>query len=162
MAQIKLRFITQWGPVSFIIRKFMWSQFSHVEFVVPTGYLGAREMGVRIRGFDYCKPKREALGIIECSDEVADKVLAFARAQIGRPYDFISVLFGFPFRLDLGSRKNHRWFCSELVAVSFEQAGYPLVERRNKDRITPEDLFQSPLVQIKEKCFESINNDRPA
>ena len=136
--------------MSFIIRKILWSSFSHVEFVVPTGYLGARERGVWIRKFDYCKPKREVLGTVECSDEVADKVLAFARAQIGRPYDFISILLGFPFRLDLGSRKNHRWFCSELIAVSFEQAGYPLVDRRNKDRISPEDLYQSPLIKIKE------------
>lgn len=147
---INLRFITQSGPVSFIIRKFLWSQYSHVEFVVPIGYLGAREMGVKIRPFDYCKPKREVFAQVECNQEVSDKVIAFARSQIGKPYDFISILAGFPFRLDLGSKDGKRWFCSELVAQAFEAANYPLVERRNKDRISPEDILQSPLVKIKE------------
>lgn len=143
---ITLRFITEKSLVSFIIRKFLWSSISHVEFKVPGGYLGAREMGVKVRPFNYIKPKREIFATVNCTDEVTEKVLAFARAQIGKPYDFISILFGFPFRMDLGSSKYNRWFCSELVAVSFEQAGYPLVDRNKCDRISPQDILESPLV----------------
>jgi len=148
MASIKLRFITEAGPISFILRKFMWSSISHVEFVMPTGYLGAREKGVWIRKFDYCKPKREIFGSVECDDATAKKVLDFARSQIGKSYDFWSILLGFPLRLDVGSKDDKRWFCSELVYCSFLAAGIDLLNGRKADRVTPQDILESPLVKI--------------
>lgn len=144
---IKLRFITAAGPISWIIRKFTWDNYSHVDFVLPEGYLGARDLGVKIRPLNYIKPTKQLFAVVKCNDEISEKVIAFATSQIGKPYDFISLL-GFMLRMDLGSRDDKRFFCSELVAQSFEAAGYPLVDRMKVDRITPRDLLISPLVEI--------------
>lgn len=145
---IKLRFITQHSPISWGIRMFTWSDFSHVELVLPEGYLGADEDGVKIRPFNYCKPSRCVIGTVGCSADVSQKVIEFAKSQIGKPYDYTSII-GFIMHRDW--RERDSWFCSELVAASFEEGDYPLLDTEHMNRITPQDLLLSPLITLQEE-----------
>ena len=143
---ITLRFLDNYGPVAWAIKAFTWSQISHVEFVFQDGYLGAvAPDGVKLRPFDYTKPKKEWFGTVECTDEQAAKIKGFARAQIGKPYDYLQIL-GIVLHKDGGN--NYSWFCSELVFASFANAGILLLDRDPQDRITPYDIFSCALVKV--------------
>jgi uncharacterized protein YycO len=147
MTKVQLCFSTSWGPVSTFLRFFTWSQISHVDFVVPEGLLGAREMGVKIRPFGSIKVTRDIIAYVVCTEDQAEQVLGFARAQIGKPYNWLGLL-GFAVRRDFPSKK--RWFCSELVIAAFEMAGIRLLNIKDVDRVTPEMLLNSPLVVVQQ------------
>ena len=143
---IKLRFLDNSGIVPALIKVFTWSQISHVEFALADGYLGAvAPGGVQLRALDYTVAKKEWFGVVSCPDEQAKVVIDFARAQIGKPYDYPQIL-GIILHQDWGNKRS--WFCSELVFASFAQAGINLLDREVSDRITPYELFCSPLVKV--------------
>lgn len=65
------------------------------------------------------------------------KAIAWARTQIGKPYD-MSAVFGLMFRSSWGDQG--KWFCSELVANAISLAGghqFPV----SASRITPRDIW---------------------
>ncbi|MEI7620195.1 MAG: YiiX/YebB-like N1pC/P60 family cysteine hydrolase [Candidatus Falkowbacteria bacterium] len=45
-------------------------------------------------------------------EETIEKVIVFAHKQIGKPYDFLL------------EHRNDRYFCTQLINVSFEEAGF--------------------------------------
>jgi uncharacterized protein YycO len=111
---------------------------------VRDGYLGSQAPeGVRCRPPGYCTPSHEMHCHVEVPDAVAVKIMGFAWQQVGKPYDFRSIL-GFLIRRDW--RERDSWFCSELVAYSFEQAGWPLLRTGECNRINPSSLSLSPLL----------------
>ena len=159
-----------------IIRVLGHSYFSHVDFVVPIatvsewtgtdyssvgeyGLLGASNSpgspvivgsprGVAIRTADY-----QSFGIrrrVSLKTDRADAILAFAREQIGKPFDTGAlsprVFLSDPFYGAVESRDwRHpdKWFCAEMAVCSLEEGGYwgegaklPI----KKNRITPADL----------------------
>lgn len=139
MKTIVLQFSANNGVASRLIRWFTWSPYSHVDFVLDNGkLLGAQTNGgVLVRAPDsYSKVLRVAV-------EAPDAVLEYAQSQIGKPYDY-SGIFGIILRSNWHRSKN--WFCSELVAWSFQQAKHPLLRTENTSRITPRDLLLSPLL----------------
>lgn len=136
---ITLQFSAQNDIASWAIRRFTWSQYSHVDLVLPDGsLLGARTAaGVSIAPAHPCH--RAARFTVDAPDEV----LAIAKGQIGKPYDW-SGIFGMISRSDW--QQPDQWFCSELVAWAFQQAGMPLINAQTH-RITPRDLLLSPYLQ---------------
>lgn len=67
----------------------------------------------------------------------------WALTQVGKGYDY-SAIAGIA--LDRNWRDLSRWFCSELVAMAFEQVGSPILSTRPSAsvwRITPRDLLLS-------------------
>jgi len=149
---IRLRFVGESAPFAKLIRFWTWdSKFSHVEFVFTEGYLGARPIsGVRVRPFDYIKPKYQAFATVTLEDSFEDSkmtqsVETFARSQIGKPYDYLGIV-GFVIKHDFND--THRWFCSALIAEAFEQAGCPLLDLNQLDRISPRDLTLSERVKF--------------
>lgn len=137
---ITLQFSTQHKPGAWLIRKFTWSPFSHVDFVLPDGrLLGARGAGgVQIR-----EPELFAK-LARFQVDAPAAVLELAKSQIGKPYDW-GAIAGFVAKHDWSS--EHAWFCSELVAWAFHQAGCPLLNARHLNRITPRDLLLSLSVK---------------
>lgn len=141
---ITLQFSKRRGLGSQAIRWFTWSAFSHVDAVLADGrLLGATfEHGVALRPHDpaeYSRIERFAV------DVPAEPVLYAAMSQIGKPYDW-GALLGFALR----SGSHHdagAWFCSELWAWAFHQAGYPLLRTDHLHRISPRDLLLSPLLR---------------
>ncbi|MHB8484226.1 MAG: hypothetical protein ACYDCM_00645 [Candidatus Acidiferrales bacterium] len=140
---IRLQIVTEkWNPISAAIRFSTRSWASHAEFIDVTAQvtLGARcAGGVKIRP---CAKDHYS----RVEQFIADGIMrayAWALTQAGKPYDF-SAITGIA--LDRNLHDESRWFCSELVAVAFEKAGYPLLSTRPSAapwRITPRDLLLS-------------------
>lgn len=141
---LTLLFSTTGGPVARFIQLFTWSDFSHVDAVLPDGsLLGARAQGgVRIRTATYLGTAKTARFHVALSEAQTAAVWTFLRAQIGKPYDFTAIL-GLLARRDW--QNEDKWFCSELIAAACAAAGSPLV-RELQDRITPRDLLISPRI----------------
>ncbi|HXN99568.1 MAG TPA: hypothetical protein VN881_10875 [Candidatus Acidoferrales bacterium] len=140
---IRLQLVTQpWDPVSAAIRFTTRSWSSHAEFVdVAAGTtLGSRSFGgVKVRpcaNDHYSKVEQFTAAYIEQAYE-------WALTQVGKAYDY-SAIAGIA--LDRNWRDGSRWFCSELVAMAFEQVGSPILSTRPSVsvwRITPRDLLLS-------------------
>ena len=150
-----LQFITSDSFVSRAIRAVTWSQFSHVDLVVPSAIyypsngampdmlLGAQADGVKLRPRNYCKMTKCALVYANVTIEQSRTIYDFAMAQIGKPYDYTALMGNL---LHRDWQEDDSWFCSELVAAAFAHAGVPLL-RGNHSRITPGMLLQSPLLE---------------
>lgn len=125
-----------------LIRAATWSDFSHVEFVLPSGRLlgAAADGGVLIRDprTDYSRVERYRV------DTQAEPIVEAAREQLCKPYDWAGVI-GWGLRRDW--QEDDAWFCSELVAWAFHAAGHPLLRAERLHRITPRDLLLSPLLR---------------
>lgn len=146
MAYFKIRFITEPDWISGAIRTVTDSQWSHVEIVLPDGYLGAHyPSGVQIRPLGYCQPLRERRYQIPVSDAALGQMLAFAHAQVGKPYDTEDI---FGILLQKNWENQSAWICSELVAATAEAGGLFMlnVQPEYTHKITPEMLHLSPYL----------------
>lgn len=148
MATIRIRFVTCADLVSLLIREKTFCDYSHVEFVLDDGTtLGAHASGgVRVRPANYDTFTKVAVFDVTVTDEEKSKILAFAHAQLGKPYDF-GAIAGLVVNRDW--RDPSKWFCSELVTAAFEQAKPLLRVADSIDRITPRDvLLSTELVPV--------------
>ena len=139
--------------MSVAIALFSHGPFSHADFILPgEGLLGASGPdaslkdpgGVLIRKFNpwpYLHPPKVAK--LEVSDELAARVIARARTQIGKPFDNAAV-----WNIISGERgvRDWRalagWFCAEFITWVLEVESffnYTLIT--TKDRVTPDDLL---------------------
>lgn len=131
-------------------------RFSHVDLVMPDGQLlGARSdviggapPGVQLRDHRYVGHDQTLRVEIPCTDEQAAKAIAFAKEQIGKPYDKMAI---FAFIIGRNWREDDAWFCSELCTMILETAGiiHPLAATANKISPAALVLVLSALVPIK-------------
>lgn len=97
--------------------------YSHVDIVLPDEtLLGARDdvvggqpSGVHIRPAGYETWERVARVHVECTEEQAAIAYAYAKAQLGKPYDSTAIL-AFIFNRDW--KEEDSWFCSELAIAT--------------------------------------------
>ena len=146
MREIRIRFITTAGFVSWAIRRVTFSEFSHVELVTDTGYIGAHsDGGVQERQSGYCAPlfeRRYALPVTETQYRMA---MAYARGMIGTPYNFKDIA-GLLFHHNWSTPK--RVICSMFVLQCFQAAGIQLLNvlPQYSNLVTPDTLHLSPLL----------------
>lgn len=139
MSSVSLLFSTSRHPMSAVIRACTWSSWSHValvdgdDVIEATAPAGVRRFPV-VRAIDHAKRGQ----IIDLPCRNPDAVLTAAASQIGKPYDYTAVL-GLGLRRDW--QEDDAWFCSELVAWAFAQAGEPLFRADVLRRVTPEHLW---------------------
>ena len=145
---ITLRFVTSDSFISKAIRDLTHSPYSHVEFALPEGYLGAHiDGGVMLRPLDYEKPSAELFLEVDVPDAAWPRIMGFAKAQIGKPYD-TSGIFGFIAPGQRDWKEPDSWFCSELVAASFDEGGYSLLRTDGQTcKISPRDVLLSPYLK---------------
>jgi len=135
---IKLRCIEEAGIASDLIDWKEGGKFSHVEFILPEGYLGSRfNGGVQIRPFDYCNPVREAIMSVELGVEKESAILTWAKAQIGDSYGWKSVV---DVAVNEDLFKPSGLDCSQFVAMSFSKGGF-FICRKPFPMITPSDIY---------------------
>lgn len=138
----------KWALDSALIRWNTRCRYSHAGFY-DSGqgeYLSAQfRGGVRIRtetGHGVCR-ERASERVFFYAPKI-EKAYEWAKTQIGKNYDHTAI---FGLALDRDWRAKDSWFCSELVAKAFEQAGAPLL---NPDvdvwRVTPRDILLSLVV----------------
>jgi uncharacterized protein YycO len=141
---IELRFVNGYGPISKFIEFWTWGDWSHVDIKTSRGWLGARASGgVQIRPWNYTTFASEESRYISLPEQQEQQIMNWYMAQIGKPYDFLAIA-GMPLRRDW--RSDKRWFCSELAIAGFEQAGISLLNVSHLNRVTPRDLYLSPLL----------------
>lgn len=152
--QIVLQFSTSTALASMFIRRMAHSPFSHVDMVLSDGLFGASDnpdapvvrgnpRGVAVRPFDYQEFNIRRNAVIKTTK--APRIHDEAMTQLGKPFDVNAVSFSSftsdePF--DRSWRDKDCWFCSELMAWSFEKANYwgrPLMWPKN--RLSPTDFL---------------------
>lgn len=124
-----------------LLRAFLWSNWTHCgiidssdegDFVIEA----SPSKGVqRIPLEDYTDKSSEFI-ILLIPVKNSQRVIDCAKTQIGKPYDWLGVI-GIGFRRHW--QNTGRWFCSELIAWAFEEAGEPLFIFKTW-RITPRDV----------------------
>lgn len=136
------RFVTEAGFTSWAIRWFTWSDWSHIDFVLPSGkFLGARlDGGVQIRPHDYIRPSKFCYAYVEVVDP--RRIYGWATSQVGKPYDWKAIA-GFLPRMNW--QDPGHWFCSEFFAQAFQLKDMPIVDRM-ASRITPQTDYESVRV----------------
>lgn len=142
---ITVRYSTmQHDLVCGLIRAFTWSEFSHVDVVMPNGkLLGARAKGgVSELNSDYEPKAKVAYYFIHGLTLTQEGlVYQFLQSQLGKPYDYGAVA-GWLLHRDWQS--PIKWYCSELVAAAFLYAGVPLLNLEKVNRIVPGLLMLAP------------------
>ena len=129
---------------SLLLRAFLWSGWSHVAIVDGEDVIEAvAGDGVRRRPMAALLAESSEFVVVSVPALNAQAVVAAAASQIGKPYDWRGVL-GIGFRRRWQDADS--WFCSELVAWAFREAGHPLF-RLDEWRITPRDLY-GPIFMV--------------
>lgn len=125
--------------MSTVIRAATWSRWSHValidgdEVIEATAPAGVRRFPV-VEAINHAK--RGAIVELPCRS--AESILSAAASQLGKPYDYTAIL-GLGLHRDW--QDDDSWFCSELVAWAFQQAGEPLFRPEVMRRVTPQHLW---------------------
>ena len=133
---------------SWLIRTVTWSEWSHVELVLPNGQLlgAAAPHGVVVDKLD--KRLSIASQVIEMDVSRwvnASAVEAWANEQVGKPYDWAGCV-GIGIHRDLQDDK--KWFCSEFVVAALCAGGFEPYRLETLHRITPQDLWKLNLPTV--------------
>lgn len=138
MSAVRVVFTRRHTLGSVLLRAALWSAWSHCALIdgdeVIEAAVGA---GVRERPLAELLAEASEHEIIEIPARNPAAVIAAARSQVGKPYDWRGVI-GIGFRRRW--QDEDAWFCSELVAYAFEAAG-DLLFRAKRWRIRPPDLY---------------------
>ena len=79
-----------------------------------------------------------------CPQSTVRAAVSWASKQVGKSYDWTAIC-GFALRRDW--HDETRWFCSELVEGAMDHCGAQLLHDSGYlDRITPRDLYLSPML----------------
>ena len=121
---------------SLLIRSATWSRWSHVCLATPDGTAieataahGVQEVDV----YDVIdRSSMVALGRVWCPDVPA--AIAWARRQVGKPYDYFGAL---GLGLHREWQQDDKWWCSELVEAALAKGGN-LRFRHDLQRVTPQ------------------------
>ena len=156
------------------IRKLMGNTISHAALYVGDGMLvEAVEGGVELKTLEQALAD-DSLAVAfrhpSLSEEQRLKVRDFAGQKIGKKYDFVALVKHLTYRLDratwcprkegaerlscenwvgrinLGTRTNDKWFCSELVFAAFQHAGAPLTSQPPHWQ-APQDIVELELAE---------------
>ncbi len=141
MQKIRIAYTTSYLPISPLIQFVTWSSWSHVIILTNdnTGIEATLSTGVHEDTYENIFERAKHLHIVEYDVKDAEAIIAAARSQIGKKYDF-TALFGIIIRRDLSERD--KWFCSELMAYAFDKGGSPLFRKDSISRITPQDCWK--------------------
>jgi hypothetical protein len=134
------------GLISALIRWQTRGEYSHAAFLLPDGQIleswpGA---GVRIKRLTDYKGI-DVYDVLGITPEQWASALSFAQSQLGKKYDYWSII-RFVSRRNLP--QNDKWFCSELLFVSLMMAGFHLFERVEGSAISPAVLAITPLLEL--------------
>lgn len=122
------------------------SPYSHSAIMLDDGSVieawhkgGVRHLRDPFEGHD----DKTVIDVYEIQADFNENVtMAFLRGQLGKKYDFRSVI---RFLTRLRSRDNDKWFCSELVVEALRAGGLTLL-RGHSSMFSPRDVAMSPYL----------------
>lgn len=134
---MKLLFSRRHHPGSYLIRMVTWSEWSHVDIILPDGGLigaaaphGVIEMTSELR---VAMASHAAVMDVPCRT-----VFSWLLSQLGTPYDWLGVA-GLGMHRDW--QEDDKWFCSEFVARAMKEGGFEPFQPGVMQRITPQHLW---------------------
>ncbi len=137
---ILLEFSDAGTPVGNLVKLVTWSWAPHVDFVLPDGSL----LGARPSGGVAVRARSPVRRVERFEVDAPDMVIACARAEVGKPYDWAGAA---AVALHRDWRCPDAWFCSELIAFAFDRARCPILRTTTVNRITPRDLLLRPRLR---------------
>lgn len=154
MSTVQILLSRRRHPGSVLIRTTTWSAWSHVDLMDGESLIGAvAPHGVERERLDIRLSHASLAAVMTIPCDNADIVIAAAESQIGKPYDWFGAL-GIGLHRDW--QDMDRWFCSEIVAWAFQEAGQPLFRAEVLHRITPQHLWMLPykvrLIKAPAEC----------
>ncbi|MFH2082059.1 MAG: YiiX/YebB-like N1pC/P60 family cysteine hydrolase [Pseudomonadota bacterium] len=139
MSSVSLLFCRSHDALSVAIRALTWSRWSHVALI--DGYCAIEALapdGVQMTETEQVLMRSSAFELVDLPCRNPEAVRAAAASQVGKPYDYKAIV-------GLGLHRKWQdadaWFCSELIAWAFEQAGEPLFRADCLHRVTPQHLW---------------------
>ncbi|QOK96829.1 hypothetical protein HF909_10540 [Ralstonia pseudosolanacearum] len=144
MSSVQILFTATSGLVSWAIRACSWSKWSHVALVAGDQVIESMPgYGVRRVPLTGAIQHANRYELVTLPAQDPERIIAVAAGQIGRPYDYSAVL-GIGLHRDW--QEDDAWFCSELIAWAFQQAGAPLFRAECMRRVTPQHLYMLPVL----------------
>ncbi|AOE92037.1 hypothetical protein CJO93_23135 (plasmid) [Ralstonia solanacearum] len=144
MSGVQILFTATNGPLSWAIRACTWSEWSHVALVVGDHVIESMPgHGVRRVPLAGAIQHANRYELVTLPAQDPERIIAVAASQIDRPYDYSAVL-GIGLHRDW--QEDDAWFCSELIAWAFQQAGAPLFRAACMRRVTPQHLYMLPVL----------------
>ncbi|HYF88964.1 hypothetical protein [Azospirillum sp.] len=137
---IRVLYTRRSHPGSWLIRAATWGEWSHCDLVCADGSLigAAAPAGVTACAM------AERLGHASAAEVVSypgdgRKAEAWARTQLGKPYDWLGVI-GLGLHRDW-SGDERDWWCSEFVGRACQEGGYDPWRRCALRRLTPQQHY---------------------
>lgn len=146
MAILRQRFVNSKGFLGTMIDLLSDGDVDHTETDSGTGWLGAHDTdGIQERPYNYMTPSREFVFETEVPDEIYAAGMAWAKAQIGTPYNFAAII-GIEFHDPSLTQKGHK-ICSQFGYDIARRMGLrPLNEQVVQPwDVTPMALMLSPV-----------------
>lgn len=126
--------------ISRIIRIMTWSKFSHTVLISPdhksyiesTHKVGVREQPIS----EFFKREGVEIGVINHPNPQA--VWDLAKAEIGKPYDYVYI---YGWLLHRNWQKDDKWACCELIPAMTDRTKSPIIRCSEFDKVTPQLLY---------------------
>lgn len=149
-------------PVSAVIRRATWGEFSHAMLYVGHSMIHAMPDGVYSKNPQrYLRKNRDQLAVYRLAPElglqpVREEACFHARAQVGALYSVPAATFSkaTSYVAQSGTGKQ---FCSRLVAQAYARAGVMLVPK--PDFCSPNDLARSLLLHRIPDAVRGLSQD---
>lgn len=149
MDKTRLIFSRSHGVFSPLVRAVTWSDWSHCGILTKDNTVVESAFklgGVVETPYALFTERVDSYTIVEMDCRDAQAIIDAARSQIGKPYDWTG-LFGILFH-NRNWQEEDKWWCSELIAWAFEQAGEPLFTPETRIRISPQHIYMLYHTQV--------------
>jgi hypothetical protein len=121
-----------------LIRAVTWSDWSHVAIIDGAEVIEAVWPAVRVRPLADVLATHPRHAIVDFHCPRDDLAIAWARAQVGKPYDLAGML-GLGLHRDW--QDDSKWWCSEITLGAANQGGFTPFRAETLHRITPQHLW---------------------
>lgn len=149
MDTIRIVFSRSVSAFSYGVRFMTWSDWSHCGILTAENTVVESAFklgGVVETPFGLFAERVGEYVIVEMPCRDAQAIIDMARSQLGKKYDWTGLV-----GIAIHSRnwqEEDSWWCSELIAWSFDKGGNPLFTPEARIRITPQHLFMLYHVEI--------------
>ena len=125
--------------------------YSHCSIVLNNGSLIEAKPFKRVHRCSSIISELKSNTIIDIFDVTTtseqDKIIEdFLISQIGKKYDYLSIIGFVLYTSESGRKAYKHWICSELVFVAFRKAGINLLERVDAWKVSPTILSYNTVM----------------
>lgn len=144
---MRVLFVTKPGIAPWLIRKWTWSDFSHVAMIVDDYVIQSTWCGGGVHKVSLEEFYKEYSTVEEVQIDLPDEDAAkhWLIQQLGKPYD-VSFIFGFFFKRE-SWEEDDSWVCNELLEGACVVGGRRRI-RGNIAKVSPQISY---MISVDEK-----------